>query len=67
MLFDIIEKLANNETIDKKFKVHKLSGKLNGIIDCHIEPAFLLEYQYYDNELILMCIRAGSHSELFKT
>lgn len=67
LLFDIIEKLANNETIDKKFKVHKLSGKLNGIIECHIEPDFLLEYQYYDNELILMCIRAGSHSELFKT
>ena len=65
LLFVIIEKLANNEIIDKKFKVHKLRGELNGIIECHIEPDFLLEYQYFDNELILMCIRVGSHSELF--
>lgn len=67
LLFNIIEKLANNDTLDKKYKVHKLSGKLFGIIECHIEPDFLLEYQYYDTELILMCIRAGSHNELFKT
>ena len=66
LMFNIIEKLANNEKIDKKYKVHKLSGKLAGIIECHIEPDFLLEYQYFDNELILMCIRVGSHSELFK-
>ena len=66
LLFSVIEKLANNEIIDKKFKEHKLSGKFNGIIECHIESDFLLEYQYFDNELILMCIRAGSHSELFK-
>lgn len=67
LLFNIIEKLANNDTLDKKYKVHKLSGKLSGIIECHIEPDFLLEYQYYDTELILMCIRVGSHNELFKT
>ena len=67
LLFNIIEKLANDDTLDKKYKVHKLSGELSGIIECHIEPDFLLEYKYYDNELILMCIRAGSHSELFKT
>ena len=65
LMFSIIEKLANNEKIDKKYKVHKLSGKLAGIMECHIEPDFLLEYQYFDNELILMCIRVGSHSELF--
>ena len=65
LMFNIIEKLANNEKIDKKYKVHKLSGKLAGIIECHIEPDFLLEYPYFDNELILMCIRVGSHSELF--
>ena len=66
LLFDIIEKLADGEKIDKKHREHKLSGKFDGIMECHIEPDFLLEYKYFDNELILMCIRVGSHSELFK-
>ena len=66
LLFEIIDKLSNGEKLDKKFKVHELSGQLAGIIECHIEPDFLLEYQYYEEELILMCIRVGTHSELFK-
>ena len=66
LLFEIIDKLSNGEKLDKKYKVHVLKGKLEGIIECHIEPDWLLEYQYYENQLILMCIRVGSHNELFK-
>ena len=66
LLFEIIDKLSNSETLDKKYKVHELKGKLEGIIECHIEPNWLLEYQYYESQLILMCIRVGSHNELFK-
>ncbi len=66
LLFDIIDKLSNAEKLDKKFKVHRLQGKLKGILECHIETDFLLEYKYYDEDLILICIRVGSHSELFK-
>lgn len=67
LLFDVIDKLSRQEVLDKKFKVHKLTGELSGVMECHIEPDFLLEYQYYNEDLILMCIRAGSHSELFKS
>ena len=66
LLFDIIDKLSNCEILNKKFRVHKLKGKLDGILECHIEPDFLLEYRYYEVDLILICIRVGSHSELFK-
>ena len=66
LLFDIIEKLSNAETLDKKHKVHELKGKYQGILECHIEPDWLLEYQYYEEQLVLMCIRTGSHNELFK-
>lgn len=34
--------------------------------ECHIEPDWLLVYQYIDNELILLLVSTGSHSELFK-
>ena len=33
--------------------------------ECHIEPDWLLVYQYIDNELILVLVATGSHSELF--
>ena len=66
LLFEIIDKLSNGETLDKKYKAHTLKGKLAGITECHIEPDWLLEYQYYEKQLILMCIRVGSHNELFE-
>ena len=66
LLFDVIEQLANGIILDKKYNAHKLSGNLDGIMECHIENDFLLEYQYYDEQLILMCVRASSHNELFR-
>ena len=33
--------------------------------ECHIEPDWLLVYQYIDNELVLVLVATGSHSELF--
>ena len=66
LLFEVIEKLANGGKLDRRFNVHKLSGKLEGIYECHIEPDLLFEYQLYEMELILLCIRLGSHSEIFR-
>ena len=34
--------------------------------ECHIEPDWLLVYQYYENELILVLVNTGSHSDLFR-
>ena len=33
--------------------------------ECHIEQDWLLVYQYIDNELVLVLVATGSHSELF--
>ena len=33
--------------------------------ECHIEPDWLLVYQYVDNELVLLLVTTGSHSEIF--
>lgn len=33
--------------------------------ECHIEPDWLLVYQYVDNQLILILVATGSHSDLF--
>ncbi|MBO5004080.1 MAG: type II toxin-antitoxin system YafQ family toxin [Clostridia bacterium] len=34
--------------------------------ECHIQPDVLLEYKKNHNELILLLLSIGSHSDLFK-
>lgn len=64
-LFDIIEKLANGEKLDAKYRDHELVGDYRGCRECHVEPDWLLVYEKIDDILVLMLYRVGSHSELF--
>ena len=65
-LFDIIEKIANDEALDEKYRDHSLAGNYKGTRECHIEPDFLLIYEKIEEVLVLSLVRTGSHSELFK-
>ena len=64
MLTVVIDRLANDEILEPKFKDHQLKGKLEGFRECHIKPNLLLVYKITKDELHL--VRLGSHSELFK-
>lgn len=64
-LYNIIEKLANGETLDIKYRDHELTGKYKGTHECHIEPDWLLVYEIKDEILVLILYRINSHSELF--
>ncbi|KGF09340.1 RelE/StbE family addiction module toxin [Clostridiales bacterium S5-A14a] len=65
-LFDIVEKIAKDETLDERYRDHSLSGKYEGTRECHIEPDFLLIYEKIEEVLVLSLVRTGSHSDLFK-
>lgn len=65
-LFEVIEILANGETLDARYKDHGLTGNYKGMRECHIEPDWLLIYEIRNNILVLMLYRLGTHSELFK-
>ncbi|MBQ5652711.1 MAG: type II toxin-antitoxin system mRNA interferase toxin, RelE/StbE family, partial [Peptococcaceae bacterium] len=39
---------------------------LKGLRECHIEPDWLLVYEFIDDVLVLMLNRLGSHSDLFQ-
>ena len=65
-LFEVIQQLANGETLDEKFRDHPLSGNYKGCRECHIEPDWLLIYEIINGVLVLMLYRIGSHSDLFK-
>ncbi len=66
-LYDVIEKLANQEELDLKYKDHFLIDNkyFKNCRECHIEPDWLLVYKYVDKKLILLLFATGSHSELF--
>ena len=63
----VVSKLANGLELEEKYKNHMLtdSKHYKSCGECHIEPDWLLVYQYIDNELILVLVATGSHSELF--
>ena len=63
----VISKLANGLELEEKYRNHKLTDNkyYKNCGECHIEPDWLLVYQYIDNELILVLIATGSHSEIF--
>ena len=65
-LFEVIEILANGETLDAKYKDHSLTGNYRGTRECHIEPDWLLIYEIRGDVLVLMLYRLDSHSELSK-
>ena len=64
-IFEVVEKLANDEVLEAKYKYHCLTGDYKDCRECHIEPDWLLIYKKYESELILMLVRTGSHSDLF--
>lgn len=65
-LLDIVDRLANKEELELRYKNHKLVDDkyYKNCFECHIEPDWLLVYQYNENELILLLINTGSHSEV---
>ncbi|PAF41287.1 type II toxin-antitoxin system YafQ family toxin [Helicobacter sp. 11S02596-1] len=62
---EILNRLANDEILEPKYRDHKLKGSYDGLRECHILPDLLLIYEKCEDILILNALRIGSHSELF--
>lgn len=62
-LFPIVERLANDQLIEARYRDHSLSGNWKDCRDCHIKPDLVLIYQKPDRKTLRL-IRLGSHSEL---
>lgn len=61
----VAETLGNAGTLPARYKPHKLSGNYRGCWECHITPDWLLVWEQDDDELTLLFIDTGSHSDLF--
>ena len=66
-LLDVVDKLAQKEELDPKYRNHKLKDDkyYKNCSECHIRPDWLLIYQYNNDKLLLLLVNTGSHSDLF--
>lgn len=64
-LQDVLSFLVNQQPLPEKYRNHNLSGNYTGYRECHIEPDWLLIYKIFNDKLVLVLTRTGSHSDLF--
>ena len=60
-----MELLEQNGSLPDYYSPHLLHGKRDGQWECHIEPDWLLIWEQYEEELLMLMINTGSHSDLF--
>ena len=61
----IVDKLRTDTPLPAKFKDHELSGRYVGLRECHIKPDWLLVWEQNDNEIVLLMLNTGTHSDIF--
>lgn len=66
LVLEIIIKLANDESLDEKYKDHLLIGNYQGCRECHVKPDLLLIYKINNNAVELVLVEVGKHAKLFK-
>ena len=66
-LTKVVNTLASGKELEEKYKNHSLVNNIRfkNCKECHIEPDWLLVYKINDNELILLLVETGTHSDLF--
>jgi mRNA interferase YafQ len=62
---EVINILAQTGTLPSNYRPHKLKGDYAGYWEAHIEPDWLIVWDISENELILILIATGTHSDLF--
>ena len=63
-LWDVIDALANDITLDPSYNDHPLHHNWEGSRDCHLAHDLVLVYTL-EGEDVLILERLGSHSEIF--
>ena len=65
LLKDVALLLEKSGNLPPKFKSHKLSGKYNGLWECHIQPDWLLIWDQDEEVRLITLLRTETHSDLF--
>lgn len=63
LLYDVVQKLASGETLERKHRDHPLVGKLKAYRECHIKDDWLLVYTLEKEALVLCLVYTGTHKD----
>ena len=57
--------LTESGKLPPAYKPHVLHGKRAGQWECHIKPDWLMVWEQSDEELTILMLNTGTHSDLF--
>lgn len=66
LLDEVITCFIDGKPLPRKYRDHSLKGEWNECRECHLQGDLLLIYLIDTIENVIILIRLGSHSELFK-
>ena len=61
----VLDILQEKGSLPSEYRPHKLRGKYKDCWECHINPDWLMIWQQDDQQLRLILVDTGSHSDLF--
>ena len=60
----IVEKLVAGRQLEQRYRAHHLIGDSARLMECHIEPDWLLIWQ--EDEQTVTLVGTGTHADLFE-
>ncbi len=65
-LSNVVDQLGDSGCLSETYRPHKLSGyPRNNTWECHIESDWLLVWEQDNNQMILLMLDTGTHSDIF--
>ena len=65
ILENILDILVSGGQLSGNYRNHPLQGEFKGCFECHLKPDILLVYKKDKQEISIILLRIGSHSDLF--
>ena len=65
LITDAMDLLASNGSLPALYHPHKLINQTTETWECHIQPDWLMTWEQNDNELTLLFLQTGTHSDIF--
>ena len=64
-IYEVVKLLETFGELPVQYKPHKLSGNMSNQWECHVQSDWLMVWEQSDEEMTLLFLQTGTHSDLF--
>ena len=64
-IYEVVKLLETFGELPVQYKPHKLSGYMSNQWECHVQSDWLMVWKQSDEEMTLLFLQTGTHSDLF--